>query len=104
LIIYSLLFNKLLKFFYKQIKVKHYAVPERVVFFYEDDLFPLKTLEFEGVLVMSPKNYEKYLQKLFGDYMKFPPENERHPHEGKIDVFKPCNHKEILYWAKDRLI
>jgi lipopolysaccharide cholinephosphotransferase len=101
LIIYSLLFNKLLKFFYKLIKVKHYAVPERVVFFNEDDLFPLKTLEFEGVLVMAPKNYEKYLQKLFGDYMKFPPENERYPHEGKIDVFNPCNHKEILYWDKD---
>jgi lipopolysaccharide cholinephosphotransferase len=50
---------------------------------------------------MAPKNYEKYLQKLFGDYMKFPPENERYPHEGKIDVFNPCNHKEILYWDKD---
>lgn len=101
LIIHSALFSKLLKFFYKQIKVRHYAVPERVVFFKEDDLFPLKTLEFEGFSVTVPKNYDKYLIRLFGDYIKLPPENERYPHEGKIDIFKPCNHKEVLYWDKD---
>jgi lipopolysaccharide cholinephosphotransferase len=101
MIIRSLLFKKFLGFFYKLIKVKHYAVPECIVFFNKDDLFPLKILEFEGVLVPAPKNYEKYLQKVFGNYMKLPPENERYPHEGKIDVFNPCNHKEILHWNKN---
>jgi len=96
----SLLFKRFLEFFYKLVKVKHYAVPEGIMF-KENDVFPLATLEFEGVQALAPKNYDKYLRSFYGDYMKLPPENERYPHEGKIDVFNPCNHKEILYWDKD---
>jgi lipopolysaccharide cholinephosphotransferase len=97
IIVRSALLKRFLKLFYKLIRVNHYAVPDGSIF-KEDDVFPLKTLEFEGVWVMAPKNYDKYLRSFYGDYMKYPPENERYPHEGKIDVFNPCNHKEILYW------
>lgn len=33
--------------------------------------------EFEGVLMNIPENYNEYLTNIYGDYMKFPPENER---------------------------
>jgi phosphorylcholine metabolism protein LicD len=62
LITRSLLFKRFLKFFYKLIKVKHYATPYGVIF-KENDVFPLKTLEFEDFTPMVPKNYDKYLKK-----------------------------------------
>lgn len=100
IIIRSLFCKKILNFFYKMVKVKHYAVIEGV-FFNVEDVFPLKTLEFENFLAPVPNDYNKYLRNYYGDYMKLPPENERHPHEGKIAPISPCNHKEILYWDKN---
>jgi len=93
----SVMFQRFLKLFYKIKKVKHYAVPEGMIF-NERDVFPLKTLEFEGISVMVPRDHDTYLRNYYGDYMTPPPENERHPHEGKIDLVKPCNHKEVLHW------
>lgn len=99
----SLLSNRFLKIFYKHHKVNHYATLYGNII-KEDDIFPLNTLEFEGFPVMIPNNYCKYLRGLYGDYMKLPPENERHTHEGKIEPLRPCNHKEILNWDKDKII
>lgn len=95
----SVMFQRFLKLFYKIKKVEHYAVSEGMIF-YEGDVFPLKTLEFEGVAVTVPRNHDTYLRNYYGDYMTPPPEGERYPHEGKIDLVKPCNHKEILWWDK----
>ncbi|MEQ3307443.1 LicD family protein [Fusobacterium varium] len=46
-----------------------------------DEIFPLSKLEFENKLYNVPKQYDKYLKKIYGNYMKFPPENERHTHQ-----------------------
>lgn len=35
---------------------------------------------FEGLGVILPKEYDKYLRNLYGDYEKLPPEAERHSH------------------------
>ena len=34
-------------------------------------------LEFEGLLVQAPIEYDKWLTKIFGDYMQFPPIDAR---------------------------
>ena len=34
-------------------------------------------LEFEGHLFRAPAGYEYYLKKIYGDYMKLPPEEQR---------------------------
>lgn len=41
-------------------------------------------LPFEGMMVSVPKCYDKYLTHLFGDYMQFPPEEERKSRHTKV--------------------
>ena len=43
----------------------------------QDYYFPLRKLSFEGYEFNVPNNYDKVLQTLYRDYMKFPPESER---------------------------
>ena len=38
----------------------------------ENDIFPLIELQFEGYSFYAPKNYDVYLNKMFGDYMNLP--------------------------------
>ena len=44
-----------------------------------DDIFPLSSTEFEGLLFPAPQNIEQYLQKKYGNYNKLPDERERKP-------------------------
>lgn len=37
-------------------------------------------LSFEGLRVSAPKEYDKWLTQVYGDYMQLPPEEERVPH------------------------
>lgn len=37
-------------------------------------------VEFEGLNFKAPKDYDKILRRLYGDYMKLPPENKRIAH------------------------
>lgn len=36
--------------------------------------------DFEDIQLVGPKEYDFYLESLYGDYMKLPPENERNVH------------------------
>ena len=48
-------------------------------------------LEFEGIRVRAPKDFDKCLTHIYGDYMKLPPEEERVAHHfaDVIDTTKP---------------
>lgn len=37
---------------------------------------------FEGHKFMAPARYHEYLSRRYGDYMQFPPEDQRHPYHG----------------------
>lgn len=43
-------------------------------------------IEFEGHEFPIPRNYNKYLTKLYGDYMKLPPKEEQVPHHQVIEI------------------
>lgn len=45
-----------------------------------DDIFPLQTLEFEGMAMSFPKNLDKILRAYYGDYMQLPPVDKRKNH------------------------
>ena len=53
--------------------------------FNRKDIFPLKIKKFEGHNFLVPKDSDKQLKKLYGDYMKMPPVKERKIHATKID-------------------
>ena len=42
--------------------------------FYVEDIFPLATMEFEGVSFPVPKDTDAYLTKIYGDWRKLPSE------------------------------
>lgn len=52
-----------------------------------EDLFPLKEVEFENIMVYVPNNYHKYLTSYYGDYMKLPPKEQRVNHAAYIVDF-----------------
>lgn len=53
-----------------------------------DDTFPVKNGVFEDMEVMIPKNPDKVLIALFGDYMQLPPKEKRRTHTSKIEIYK----------------
>lgn len=52
------------------------------------DIFPLKKVPFENTEINIPNNNDKFLKKVYGDYMKIPPENERVNHMPLIIQFE----------------
>lgn len=52
----------------------------------EEDLLPLKNISFEGKEFLGPNNPNAILTKLYGDYMKLPPEQERVWHAEFIGI------------------
>lgn len=53
--------------------------PEPKNLFY--DLLPLEDGEFEGIKVKLPRNWDRHLTLRYGNYMEFPPEEERIGHK-----------------------
>jgi len=55
-------------------------------------------VEFEGMAVKAPKEYDKYLKQVYGDYMKFPPVEQQvsHHYSEIIDLDEPY----IKYMSK----
>lgn len=52
-----------------------------------DEIFPTKTINFEGYKVMGPNNLDGYLKRYFGNYMEIPPKENRITHAEKIEVY-----------------
>ena len=48
--------------------------------FETEDFEPSETIKFENLQVKIPKNYDKILTQIYGDYMKLPPKNQRVNH------------------------
>lgn len=56
-------------------------------YFSHDEIFPLKKIEFEGILVNCPNQHLVYLTKMFGEhYMELPPLNKRISHYHSISL------------------
>lgn len=55
-------------------KVYYYSkhVWFRIVHFLQQDIFPVRETEFEGLSFFVPQNSHKYLSTIYGDYMAFP--------------------------------
>lgn len=45
----------------------------------ENEIFPLTTIDFEGVDLPVPSNYDAYLTRIYGNYMSIPSENKINP-------------------------
>ena len=43
-------------------------------------MYPLVKMPFEDMEVYMPKEYDRYLTRLFGDYMTMPPKEKRVNH------------------------
>ena len=52
-----------------------------------DEMYPLRKMPFEGIMVSMPNKYDIYLRRLFGDYMVMPPEEKRVNHAPLIIQF-----------------
>ncbi|MGN0973222.1 MAG: phosphorylcholine transferase LicD [Bacilli bacterium] len=52
-----------------------------------NDIFPVRKVPFEDTYVYVPKNAEKLLNEYFGDFMKLPPERDRHNHFPRKLIF-----------------
>ncbi len=50
------------------------------------DIFPLRTIQFEGQEFLAPGNTDIYLTKLYGDYMKIPAKANRVVHSSDIII------------------
>ena len=46
----------------------------------KDEMYPLVEMPFEDTTALMPKEYDRYLTRLFGDYMTLPPEDKRVNH------------------------
>lgn len=53
-----------------------------------DELFPIQKISFESLQVNIPANNHEFLTKVYGDYMKIPPEEERVNHMPLIIQFE----------------
>lgn len=53
-----------------------------------DEIFPLATMDFEGVRLPVPHDYEKYLGRMYGDYMRLPDIENLHPHYDKLTFYE----------------
>jgi lipopolysaccharide cholinephosphotransferase len=59
-----------------------------------NDIFPTQKFKFNDSYVLMPKNYNKVLTQMFGDYKKLPPEEKRYNHCPYILDFGEINTKD----------
>lgn len=63
----------------KQVNYFFDTVPDLDLWDY-DEIFPLVELPFENTTLTFPNNQDRYLRKLYGDYMTLPPVEKRKNH------------------------
>ena len=85
--------NKIDKLYNKYVNTKNICVHAGSCYNYW--YFPttwfneLVDIQFEGIKFKIPKEYDSFLRKAYGDYMKLPPEDERKTHQIiKLDLGK----------------
>jgi phosphorylcholine metabolism protein LicD len=79
-------------------KFVHMPDNEKVNYLTVDDVFPLKRIPFENIMVNVPRNSEKYLVNNYGEnYYNDLPIEKRYPHEGQPRPDKICKHHYSLY-------
>ncbi len=61
-------------------------------------IFPLKKIEFEGILFPVPNDFDQYLTIEFGDYMTIPKESERQTHAHQLLPFQACQHQKAMQY------
>ena len=54
---------------------------------YADEIFPLKSHEFEGHELPVPGNADAHLRHIYGDYMQLPDLSKLAPHVGELEFF-----------------
>ncbi len=64
-----------------------YSFVIRLPFIKEEYVLPLRDYEFEGRKLKGPKDYDKMLSIMYGDYMNIPPYKDRMSHYSKV-IFK----------------
>ena len=52
-----------------------------------EDIFPARKVQFEDTTILTMNHLEKSLTQLYGDFMKLPPEEQRHNHPPKYVDF-----------------
>ncbi|WP_297676948.1 LicD family protein [uncultured Bacteroides sp.] len=52
---------------------------------YEDDIFPLSQMNFEGFAFPVPNNFDNYLSKIYGNYMSLPDLNKIRLHTTEVN-------------------
>jgi len=63
-------------------------MPDVTAWFEYTEVFPLTTIEFEGLGFSAPKNPDHYLRAIYRfDYRELPPENKRLVHAHSIDIW-----------------
>jgi lipopolysaccharide cholinephosphotransferase len=56
---------------------------------------PATQVEFEGEVFSAPRNWDYILKRIYGDYMRLPPEDKRVTHEPVRIVFDAQGQKEL---------
>lgn len=54
---------------------------------FADEIFPLTTHEFEGIVSPVPNNTDAHLRHIFGDYMQLPDLDKLSPHVDKLEFY-----------------
>ena len=80
--------------FYDRNALDQLVNPFRQTAYDRSEIFPLERIEFEGALLLAPRDPDRYIRRRYGDYLQLPPPEKRRPHEGVADPFTPCSHPE----------
>lgn len=73
----------------KNLRMDEFGLTERLYSMQKhySDYLPTRDIQFEGITVPAPNNYEKVLTDYYGDYMQIPPEEKRQIHTITYEFF-----------------